>query len=177
MTTDHQITIRSATARDVPLILSLIREIAEYEKLAHEVVATEELIRRHLFPSPTPPTRPSGPIRDAAPAAEVVIGLIDGQPQGFALFFQNFSTFLARPGIYLEDLFVRPASRGQGLGKALFRRVAQIAVERGAGRMEWSVLDWNTPAIDFYRAHSARPMDEWTVFRLTGPALAEVGKA
>lgn len=155
------LSVRPATRADVPLIRELIRGLAEYEKLLHECEATEEQLARTLFPS-----------EDAAPAAHVVIGEIDGTPAGFALYFFNYSTFLAKPGLYLEDLFVLPAHRGSGLGKALLLHLAKIANARGCGRMEWSVLDWNQPAIDFYRKIGAVPMSDWTVQRLTGPALA-----
>lgn len=160
---DAAISIRPASPDDVPLILSLIRELAEYEKLSHEVVATEAMLRASLFPAPP-----------ARPAAEVLIGELGGRAQGFALYFQSYSTFLARPGVYLEDLFVRPAARGRGLGAALLSRLAAIATERGCGRLEWAVLDWNEPAIGFYRKLGAKPMDEWTVYRLTGEALARL---
>lgn len=153
-------TLRPARREDVPLILQLIRELAEYEKLSHEFVATEEALEAHLF--------------GERPAAEVLIGELDGQAVGFALFFQSFSTFLARPGIYLEDIFVKPAFRGWGLGKALLVELAHLAVQRGCGRLEWSVLDWNKPAIGFYQSLGARPQDEWTVYRLTGPGLHAV---
>jgi GNAT superfamily N-acetyltransferase len=152
------LSIRPAEPADVAEILLFIRELAEYEKLAHEVVASEEALHEHLF--------------GARPAAEVLLGQLDGQPAGFALYFQSFSTFLARPGIYLEDLYVRPAARGHGLGAALLARLAAIAVERGCGRLEWSVLDWNEPAIDFYKRLGAVPMDGWTVHRVTGNALS-----
>jgi GNAT superfamily N-acetyltransferase len=154
------LSIRPATPTDIPLILSLIRELADYEKAPQEAIATDALLRRALFPKA--PDRPH---------AECVIGELDGIPQGFALFFTNFSTWKGRPGIYLEDLFVRPAARSQGLGKALFKHVAALAVSRGCARYEWAVLDWNTPAIDFYKAMGATPMEEWTIYRLTGPAL------
>ena len=152
--------IVKATAEDVDSILSLIRGLAEYERLAHEVIATEDSLRRTLFGS--------------QPAAEALLAYVDATaaPVGFALFFGSYSTFLAKPGIYLEDLFVLPAFRGHGVGRALFRRVARIAVERNAGRMEWAVLDWNEPALKFYRTMDAQPMSEWTVQRLTGVALA-----
>src|SRR5439155_24276504 len=149
--------IRSAAEADVPLILQFIRDLAEYERLAHRVVATEEKLRQSLFGSPR--------------FAEVIVGEEDGAPVGFALFFHNYSTFLAQPGIYLEDLFVKPDARGRGYGKALLARLAQLARERGCGRVEWAVLDWNAPSIDFYKALGALAMDEWTVFRLTGEAL------
>ncbi len=150
-------TFRAGTAADVPLILSFIRALAEYERLAHEVEATEKALGATLF----------GP----RPYAEVVFAVVDGKEVGFALFFHNYSTFLARPGLYLEDLFVLPESRGQGVGKALLRELARIALERGCGRFEWWVLDWNEPSIEFYRRQGAVPMDEWTVFRVTGEAL------
>ena len=151
------LSIRSATPADISLIGQFIRDLAEYEKLAHEVRFDEAVMAQKLF----------GP----HPFAEVLIGEIDGTPQGFALFFHNFSTFEGRPGIYLEDLFVRPDARGSGLGKALLGKLAALAVERDCARLEWSVLDWNTPAIDFYKALGARPMDEWTVYRVDGDAL------
>ena len=151
------LSIRPATVADVALVLTFIRDLAEYERLAHEVVATEPLLRETLF--------------GERPGAEVVIAELDGEPVGFALFFHNFSTFLGRPGLYLEDLFVRPAARGHGVGRALLARLAAIAVERGCGRFEWSVLDWNEPAIGFYRKLGAVPLDDWTVQRVTGEAL------
>ena len=151
------LSIRSATPADISLIGQFIRDLAEYEKLAHEVRFDEAVMAQKLF----------GP----RPFAEVLIGEIDGTPQGFALFFHNFSTFEGRPGIYLEDLFVRPDARGSGLGKALLGKLAALAVESDCARLEWSVLDWNTPAIDFYKALGARPMDEWTVYRVDGDAL------
>lgn len=153
-------TVRAATSDDVPLIRSLIEGLAEYERLRHECVATDELLRASLF----------GP----RPFAEVVIAEWDGEPAGFALFFHNFSTFLARPGIYLEDLYVRPEHRGHGIGRALLRHLAQLAVERGCGRLEWSVLDWNEDAIGFYKKLGARAQDEWTVYRVTGDALTQL---
>ena len=155
------IAIRPAAPADLPLIAALIRELAEYERLAHEVRFDERELCEHLF--------------GARPMAEVVIGELDGTAQGFALFFHNFSTFEGRPGIYLEDLFVRPAARGRGLGKALLGHLARLAVERGCARLEWSVLDWNTPSIGFYRALGARAMDEWTTMRVDGDALAALG--
>ncbi len=157
--------IRPATRADLPLILSLIRELAEYERDPGAVVATEQLLEQNLFDAPDQPA-----------VASCVIGEIDGAPQGFALYFFNFSTWLGRPGLYLEDLFVRPSARGAGLGKALLLHLARIAVERGCGRMEWSVLDWNEPAIGFYKKLGAKPMDEWTVFRLTGDALTRAAR-
>ncbi|HEY0037281.1 MAG TPA: GNAT family N-acetyltransferase [Longimicrobium sp.] len=151
------IRIRPAKEADVPLILRFIRELADYERLLHEVVATEERLRRTLF--------------GARPGAEVVIAEADGEPVGFALFFHNYSTFLAQPGLYLEDLYVRPEARGRGIGRALLAHLARLARERDCGRLEWWVLDWNEAAIRFYHSLGARPMDEWTVFRLTGDDL------
>jgi GNAT superfamily N-acetyltransferase len=151
------IRIRAAVPPDAGLILSFIRELAEYEQLTHEVIADEAGLAMQLF----------GP----APRAEVLIAEVGSEPAGFALFFHNFSTFIGKPGLYLEDLFVRPSFRGRGLGKQLMVRLAQIAVERDCGRFEWSVLDWNTPAIDFYRSLGAVGMDEWTVQRVSGEAL------
>ena len=149
--------IRPATERDVPVILAFIRQLAEYEKLSHEAVMTEEILRQSLFGSRR--------------AAEVLLGYSGDQPVAFAVFFHNFSTFLGRPGLYLEDLFVIPEMRGKGFGKAMLVELARIARERNCGRFEWSVLDWNKPAIDFYKALGAVPMDEWTIFRVTGEAL------
>lgn len=153
--------IRPATEADLPLILRFIRELADYEKLAHEVVADEASLRRALFPA-----------APATPIAHCVIATAGDEPAGFALYFFNYSTFLARPGLYLEDLFVRPAFRGRGLGKALLLHLAQIANARGCGRMEWAVLDWNQPAIAFYESLGARRMKEWQICRLTGEALS-----
>lgn len=155
------LTIRPATAADLPLIADLIRALADYEKLLDEVRFDEAVLGAKLF----------GP----RPYAEVVIGEIDGTAQGFALFFHNFSTFEGKPGIYLEDLFVRPAARGSGLGKALLAHLAALAIERDCARLEWSVLDWNEPAIGFYRTLGARMMDEWTVMRVDGAELAQLG--
>ncbi len=149
--------IRQATPDDVASICQLIRDLAEYEHLTHEVVLQEEEIREHLF----------GP----RPYAEVLIAEEDNEVVGFALFFHNYSTFLGKPGIYLEDLFIKPEHRGKGHGKALLVALAKIAVERKCGRLEWAVLDWNEPSIQFYKALGAVPMDEWTVYRLTGEAL------
>ncbi len=149
--------IRAATPADVPTIAGLIRGLAEYEKLAHEVVLKEADLREHLF--------------GARPYAEVVLAEEGGAVVGFALFFHNFSTFLAKPGLYLEDLFVLPAHRGKGHGEALLRHLAKLAVARGCGRFEWSVLDWNAPSIEFYKSRGAVPMDEWTIYRLTGEKL------
>ena len=150
-------TIRAAKEDDAPLILSLITGLAEYEKLSHEVVATEELLRETLF--------------GARRVAEVILGQFGGEPVGFALYFHNFSTFLGRPGIYLEDLFVKPEMRGKGIGRVMLAYVAHLAKERQCGRFEWAVLDWNEPALKFYKSISAVPMDEWTVHRVTGEAL------
>ncbi|MEY4671715.1 MAG: hypothetical protein RLZZ415_1594 [Pseudomonadota bacterium] len=157
------ISIRPATSADLPLIAQLIRDLADYEKLLHEVRFDEAVLGQKLF--------------GARPYAEVVIGEIDGAAQGFALFFHNFSTFEGKPGIYLEDLFVRPAARGTGLGKALLSHLAMLAVERDCARLEWSVLDWNSPAIGFYQKLGARLMDEWTVMRVDGTALQQLGAA
>lgn len=149
--------IRAANPDDVSVILRMIKELADYEKMADQVVADESLLRESLF--------------GARPAAEVLLAFAGEEPVGFAVYFHTFSTFLARPGMYLEDLFVVPAWRARGVGKQLLARVAQVAVDRGCGRMEWSVLDWNEPAIGFYKKLGARPMDEWTVYRLTGKTL------
>ena len=152
--------LRTATESDAPLVLELIKALAEYEQLAHQVVATLDGLRAALF----------GP----QPAAEVIIGYADEEPAGFALYFQTFSTFLGRPGLYLEDLFVKPEWRKQGLGRLLLARLARIAVERGYGRMEWSVLNWNEVALGVYRGVGAKPMSDWTVYRLDGAALREL---
>ena len=149
--------IRTANESDVALILSFIRALAVYEKLEHKVVATDEMLRSTLFGNPR--------------FAEVLIGEEDGMPIAFALFFHNYSTFLARPGIYLEDLFVKPEARGRGYGRALLARLAAISKERNCGRVEWAVLDWNTPSIAFYRSLGAVSLDDWKTFRLTGDAL------
>jgi GNAT superfamily N-acetyltransferase len=141
--------------------MRFIRDLAEYERLAHEVIATEEDIDRALF--------------GARPFAEVIIAEYENEPAGFALFFHTFSTFLGQPGIYLEDLFVLPELRGKGVGRALLAHLARLTVERGCGRLEWSVLDWNEPAIGFYRSLGSMPMDEWTVHRVTGEALRKLG--
>jgi GNAT superfamily N-acetyltransferase len=163
MSAPAPISIRPATADDVPLILRLIRELATYERLLDDVEATEEALRRSLFPAEGTP-----------PAAHVVVGLLDGKPAGFALYFFTFSTFLAKPGLYLEDIFVIPQSRRHGLGRALLLHLAEIARSRGCGRMEWSVLDWNAPARSFYTGLGAAPLEEWTVFRLTGASLRDL---
>lgn len=155
--------IRTATVDDVPLILQFIKELAEYEKLANDVTATEELLRNNLFGS--------------RQTAEVLLGFEDAEPAGFALFFHNFSTFIGKPGIYLEDLFVRPKFRGRGYGKALMVQIARTAVQRDCGRFEWSVLNWNTPSIEFYRSLGAKPMSEWTVQRLTRKEIEALAEA
>ena len=151
------VTITPATPDDVPTILSLIRDLAEYEKLLDRVSATEASLHRDLF----------GP----RPFAEVLIGNLGADPVGYALFFHSYSTFLAKPGIYLEDVFVKPAARGKGVGKALLRAVARAARDRGCGRMEWSVLNWNTPAIEFYESLGAEPLKEWTTYRMDEAAI------
>jgi GNAT superfamily N-acetyltransferase len=154
------IQIRPAKSSDVPTILGFIRALADYEKLTDACIATEALLTEHLF----------GP----HPAAEVLIAELNAKPVAFALFFSSFSTFLAKPGIYLEDLFVLPEARGHGVGKALLSAVAKIALDRNCGRLEWAVLDWNEPAIGFYKKLGAVPMDEWTTNRVTGDALKKL---
>jgi len=156
------ITVRPADETDVPAILQFIRDLANYERLEHEVVATEAKLREGLF--------------GARPYAEVVLACLQGEPVGFALFFHNFSTFLGQPGIYLEDLYVRPEARGHGVGRRLLSWLAATAVSRGCGRLEWAVLDWNEPSIHFYRNLGAVPMNEWTTFRVTGPALRQLAE-
>ena len=153
--------IRYAERKDTAIILSFIKELALYENMLDQVVATEELLEEWLFDKK---------------AAEVIFAVEDGREVGFALFFHNFSTFLGRAGIYLEDLFVLPEYRGRGFGKALLRKLAQTAVERGCGRLEWACLDWNKPSIDFYLSLGAQPMDEWTVYRLTGDTLRKMAE-
>jgi GNAT superfamily N-acetyltransferase len=143
--------------QDVPLILSFIRELAEYERLSHEAVMSVETLRESLF--------------GARPYAEVLLGYADDEPVAFAVFFHNFSTFLGKPGLYLEDLFVKPEVRGNGYGRAMLVELAKIARERGCGRFEWAVLDWNEPSIGFYKRLGAVPMDDWTIFRVSGDAL------
>jgi len=155
--------IRSARVEDVPIILELIRDLATYERAPHEVTATEEQLLDVLF--------------GERPAAEVLLAFEEKSPVGFAVFFHNFSTWLGRPGLYLEDLFVKPEKRGKGYGRALLVELAKIACDRGCGRMEWAVLDWNEPAIKFYRALGAKPMDEWTVFRLTRDGIAKLANS
>jgi GNAT superfamily N-acetyltransferase len=165
--------IRIATIDDVPLILEFVRALAEYEHLSHEVVATEALLRETLFG-----IRPGSTdvLESFRGTAEVVITYTDSFPSGFALFFHNFSTFLGKPGIYLEDLFVKPEFRGKSIGKSLLIYLARLAIERNCGRLEWSVLDWNTPAIDFYKSLNAQAMDEWTMHRLTGETLTQLAE-
>jgi GNAT superfamily N-acetyltransferase len=160
-----RLAIRAAKSDDLPLILQFIRELAEYEKLSHMVSATEAHMREHLF--------------GARPYAEVLLAFEESDgtvpmPAGFALFFHNYSTFLGKPGLYLEDLFVRPAHRGKGYGKAMMIALAKLAVDRGCGRFEWSVLDWNAPSIAFYRTLGAAGMDEWKLQRVTGQALIDL---
>jgi GNAT superfamily N-acetyltransferase len=154
--------ISPATPEDAPLVLDLVRELAEYEKLSHEVVATVDDVRGSLFGD--------------RPAAEALIARLDEAPVGFAIFFHNYSTFLARPGIHLEDLFVRPAARGRGVGRALLAEVARIARDRRCGRLEWSVLDWNAPALAFYERIGAQVMNEWRLHRVTGESLEALAR-
>jgi len=154
--------IKSATIENVPLILTFIKELAEFEKLLHEVTATEEVLRETLFGD--------------NPKAEVIISYFENNPAGFALFFHNFSTFLGKPGIYLEDLYVKPEVRGKGIGKKMLQHLAQLTLERNCGRLEWWVLDWNQQAMDFYRSIGAIAMDEWTVQRVTGDALKKLAR-
>lgn len=153
--------IRLANEKDIPIILGFIRELAEYEKMLDEVVATEELLKDSLFERKT---------------AEVVIGEDNGKPVCFALFFHNFSTFLGRPGIYLEDIYVKPEARGKGFGKTILSYLAKLAIERKCGRLEWACLDWNEPSIRFYKQMGAVPMDDWTVYRVCGDSLANLAE-
>lgn len=162
MSDPASLSITIATESDVPHILTFIKALAEYERMADLVVATEEGLRATLF----------GP----RPYAECVIARWQGEPAGFALFFHNYSTFLGRPGVYLEDLFVKPELRGQGVGRALLQYLAKVALDRGCGRLEWSVLDWNEPAIGFYKALGAEPLVDWTIFRLKGEALTRLAR-
>ena len=152
---------RFATREDTTLILQFIKELADYEKMLNEVIADEKLLEEWIFDKQK---------------AEVIFALEDGKEVGFALFFHNFSTFLGRAGIYLEDLYVMPEYRGKGYGKGLLKTLAKIAVERGCGRLEWWCLDWNKPSIDFYLSLGAQPMDEWTVYRITGDTLKNMGQ-
>jgi GNAT superfamily N-acetyltransferase len=163
MNTPSDFTTRAARVEDVPIILQLIRDLAAYERAPDEVTATEEQLVDVLF--------------GERPAAEVLLAFERESPVGFAVYFYNFSTWLGRRGLYLEDLFVKPEKRGKGYGRALLVELAKIARDRGCGRMEWAVLDWNEPAIKFYRALGAKPMDEWTVFRLTSMEIAKLGNA
>jgi GNAT superfamily N-acetyltransferase len=158
-----ELQIRPAQVSDVPVILQLIRDLATYERAPDEVTATEEQLLKVLFGD--------------KPAAEVLLAFVGEAPVGFAVFFHNFSTWLGRPGLYLEDLFVKPEERGKGYGRALLVELGKIARDRDCGRMEWAVLNWNEPAIKFYRALGAKPMDEWTVFRLTGDKIAALAGA
>ena len=157
------LSIRPATVADVPVILQLIRDLAAYERAPNEVTATKEQLVDVLF--------------GRKPAAEVLLAFENETPVGFAVFFHNFSTWLGRPGLYLEDLFVKPEMRGKGYGRALLVDLAKVALERGCGRMEWAVLNWNDPAIQFYRKLGAKPMDEWTVFRLTHDGIAKLAES
>jgi GNAT superfamily N-acetyltransferase len=154
--------IAPATEQDVPIILDLIKQLADYERLAHRVVATEQRLSDTLF--------------GEHPAAEVLLASLEGETVGFAVFFTNYSTFLAKPGLYLEDLFVKPHARGKGIGKALLARLAKIAVERDCGRVDWSVLNWNEPSLRFYEALGAVPLSDWTTHRLTGEALVKLAR-
>lgn len=158
-TSDEKFNLRFATEKDVKLILTFIKELADYENLLHEVVATEEILMDSLF---------------NRKVAEVIIGEYDEEPVGFALFFHNFSTFLGQAGIYLEDLYIKPHMRGKGLGKIILSYLAKLAIERNCGRLEWWCLDWNEPSIKFYKKLGARPMDEWTVYRLYGEDLEKL---
>ena len=157
----ENISFRFAEEKDVPVILQFIKELADYEKMLDDVVADEALLREWIFEKKK---------------AEVIFALADGKEAGFALFFHNFSTFLGRAGIYLEDLYVKPEYRGKGLGKGLLKQLAKIAVERGCGRLEWSCLDWNKPSIDFYLSLDATPMNDWTVYRLTSETLRNMAE-
>lgn len=157
----NTVTFRKAERKDVALILEFIQGLAAYEHMENDVIADEALLEEWIFDKQK---------------AEVIFAVADGKEVGFALFFHNFSTFLGRAGLYLEDLFVKPEYRGKGYGKAILKKLAAIAVERGCGRLEWSCLDWNTPSIDFYRALGAVPMDEWTVYRVTGETLITLAK-
>lgn len=155
------LTFRNAERQDVPLILQFIKELADYEKMLHEVVADEDTLETWIFDKQK---------------AEVIFALEDGNEIGFALFFHNFSTFLGRSGIYLEDLYIKPAFRGKGYGKAILKKLASIAVERGCGRLEWWCLDWNKPSIDFYLSLGAEPMSDWTVYRIAGDTLVQMAE-
>ena len=162
MSKTNTLTFRSAVRSDTPLILRFIKDLAAYEQLLDEVIADEQTLETWLFDKQ---------------CAEVLLALENGVEIGFALFFHNFSTFLGRAGLYLEDLYVKPEARGKGYGKAIVKKLASIAVQRGCGRLEWWCLDWNKPSIDFYRALGAEPMDDWTVYRLAGPTLTALAEA
>ena len=162
MSKTNSLTFRSAVRSDTPLILRFIKDLAAYEQLLDEVIADEQTLETWLFDKQ---------------CAEVLLALENGVEIGFALFFHNFSTFLGRAGLYLEDLYVKPEARGKGYGKAILKKLASIAVQRGCGRLEWWCLDWNKPSIDFYRALGAEPMDDWTVYRLAGPTLTALAEA
>ncbi len=161
-TKDERFNLRFAEEKDVKIILQFIRELADYEDILDQVVATEEVLRDSLF---------------ERKAAEVILGEYDGEPVGFALFFHNFSTLLGRPGIYLEDLYIRPEMRGKGFGKTMLSYLAKLAVERNCGRLEWWCLDWNEPSIKFYKKLGAVPMDEWTVYRVSDNALHNLAES
>ena len=158
----NSLEIKVATVEHIPLILEFIKELAEYEKLLHQVVATEKILKESLF--------------GEKKYAEIIIAYVEKKPVGFALYFHNFSTFLGRPGIYLEDLFVKPEARGKGIGQKILAYLGHLAKQRNCGRLEWSVLDWNETAINFYKRVGAKAMDEWTVFRATGQALDELAE-
>lgn len=158
--TDEELTLKKAVPEDIPLILSLIKEIADYEKLSHEVTATEETLQNSLF--------------GKGANTEVIIAYYNNNPAGYAVFFHNFSTFIGKNGLYLEDIYIKPELRGEGIGSKIFKYLINLAVERDCGRMEWAVLNWNTPAINFYKKLGAAPMEEWTVYRLTEEKLHEL---
>lgn len=162
-------TVRAATITDTPFILQIVKDLAAYERSPDAVFLTEETVHRHIFGVGLAPG-------ERGPIAEALVGEVDGVPQGCAVFFHNYSTWVGKPGLYLEDLFVRPAARGVGLGKLLLARVAEIAVSRGCERMEWLVIDWNEPAIGFYKSLGAMPLDQWTMFRLSGDALKQTAR-
>lgn len=158
----NSLEIKTVTKNDIPLVLEFIRELAEYERMADQVVASEKSIEQSLF--------------GESPVAEAFMGRVNNEPVAFAIIFHNYSTFVSKPGLYLEDLFVKPEERGKGYGKTMLRFLAKLAVERGCGRFEWAVLDWNKPAVDFYKSLGAEAMDEWTVYRLSGEALANMAQ-
>ena len=157
---NSELIIKQAVEEDIPLLLSFIKKIAGYEKLSHEVITTEEILRESLF--------------GKKPSAEVVFGYLDNQPVSYAVYFYNFSTFIGKKGLYLEDLFVLPELRGKGIGKKMLLNLIKKAVDENCGRMEWAVLDWNEPAINFYKSLGAKPMDEWTTFRMDESALKKI---